>query len=104
VAKYLIRTNHLIYFHLWVASEKNWKKFPKEIQMAMSVAGHEAAMVQRAARIKQELGIYDEFKKKGMTIIDPQREQFIEKSRSVYDKFNDKATPMQIKLIRTYEK
>jgi tripartite ATP-independent transporter DctP family solute receptor len=104
VAKYLIRTNHLFYFHVWVASEKNWKKFPKEIQMAMSVAGHEAAMVQRAARIKQEINIYDEFAAKGMTIIDPEKAQFIEKSRSVYDEFKDKATPMQIKLIRTYEK
>ena len=104
VAKYLIRTNHLLYFHLWVASEKNWKKFPKEIQMAMAVAGHEAAMVQRAARIKQETEVYDEFKKKGMTIIDPDRGQFIEKSRSVYDKFKEKATPMQMKLIRAYEK
>ena len=104
VAKYLIRTNHLLYFHLWVASEKNWKKFPKEIQMAMAVAGHEAAMVQRAARIKQETEVYDEFKKKGMTIIDPDRGQFMEKSRSVYDKFKEKATPMQMKLIRAYEK
>ena len=103
-AKYLIQTNHLYYFHLWVASEKNWKKYPKEIQMAMSVAGHEAAMVQRAARIKQELGIYDEFKKKGMTIIEPNRSQFSESSRTVYDKFKDKATPLDIKLIRTYEK
>ena len=72
--------------------------------MAMSVAGHEAAMVQRAARIKQEIDVYDEFKKKGMTIIDPDRGQFIEKSRSVYDKFKEKATPMQVKLIRAYEK
>jgi len=104
VAKYLIRTNHLIYFHLFTASEKSLKKFPKDIQMAMIVAGHEAAMVMRAARIKQELGVYDEFKKKGMTIIDPEREPFIEKSRSVYEKFKDKASPAQVKLIKVYEK
>ena len=104
VAKYLIRTNHLFYFHLWVASEKNWNKFPKEIQMAMSVAGHEAAMVQRDARIKQEINVYDDFKKKGMTIVDPEKAQFIEMSRSVYDKFKEKATPVQIKLIKIYEK
>jgi TRAP-type transport system periplasmic protein len=104
VAKYLIRTDHLLYFHIWVASEKSWNKFPKEIQMAMSVAGHEAAMVQRDARIKQEIGIYEEFKKKGVTIIEPDKSQFIEKSRSVYNEFKEKATPMQINLIRVYEK
>jgi len=104
VAKYLIRTNHLIYFHLYTASEKSLKKYPKDIQMAIIAAGHDAAMVNRAERIKQELGVYDEFKKKGMTIIDPERGPFIEKSRSVYEKFKEKAPPAQVKLIQAYEK
>jgi TRAP-type C4-dicarboxylate transport system substrate-binding protein len=80
------------------------KKYPKDIQMAIAVAGHEAAMMNRAGRVKQELSVYDEFKKKGMTVIDPERGPFIEKSRSVYEAFKEKASPMQIKLIRVYEK
>lgn len=104
VAKYLIRTNHLIYFHIWVASERSWKKWPKDIQMAVTIAGNEAALLNRSGRIKQELGVYDAFKKKGMTIVDPERGPFIETSRSVYEKFKEKASPMEVKLIKVYEK
>ena len=103
VAKYLIRTNHLIYFHILTASEKTFKKFPKDIQMAIVVAGNESALLYREKSIQQEMGIYDQFKDKGMTIIDPEKEGFIEKSRVIYGKFEDKASPAMVKLIKIYE-
>jgi tripartite ATP-independent transporter DctP family solute receptor len=104
VGKYLIKTNHLIYFHLFTASEKTFKKLPKDIQMAIMVAGNETALLTRKKRIQQEIGVYDKFEEKGVTVIDPDREGFIEKSRVIYDKFKDKATPMMIQLIKLYEK
>jgi tripartite ATP-independent transporter DctP family solute receptor len=103
VAKYLIKTNHLIYFHLITASEKTFKNLPVDIQMAITVAGNEAALIARERRIKQELGVYDEFAKNGVTVIDPDRKGFIEKSRVIYDKFKEKATPMTVKLFKLYE-
>ena len=103
VAKYLIRTNHLIYFHLLTASEKTFKKLPKDIQMAIVVAGNEAALLYRQKNIQQEIDVYDQFKDKGMTIIDPEIEGFVEKSRVIYDKFKDKATPLMVKLMKAYE-
>jgi tripartite ATP-independent transporter DctP family solute receptor len=104
VSKYLIRTNHLIYFHLLTASEKTFKKLPRDIQMAVMVAGNEAALFTREKRIQQEIGVYDQFKEKGLTIIDPERGGFIEKSRVIYEQFKDKASPTMIKLINIYEK
>jgi len=103
VAKYLIKTNHLIYFHLLTASEKSFKKFPKDIQMAIVVAGNETALLYREKNIQMEIGVYDQFKAKGMTIIDPERDGFIEKSRVIYGKFKDKASPLMVELIKAYE-
>ena len=103
VSKYLIKTNHLIYFHLITASEKTFKKLPIEIQMAITVAGNEAAMLAREKRIQQELGVYDKFEQNGVKVIYPDRKGFIDKSRIIYDKFKDKASPMVVNLIRTYE-
>ena len=104
VAKYLIRTNHLIYFHLLTASEKTFKKLPTDIQAAIVVAGSEAALFTRQKRIQQEMEVYEQFKEKGMTVIDPQKEGFIEKSRVIYDQFKDKASPLMVSLIKLYEK
>ena len=38
VAKYLIRTDHLIYFHLWVISEKSWQSWPEPVRAAVATA------------------------------------------------------------------
>jgi len=103
VSKYLIKTNHLIYFHLFTASEKTFKKLPPDIQMAITVAGHEAAMLAREKRIQQELGVYEKFEENGVKVIEPDRTGFIEKSRVIYDKFRDKASPMVVELIKIYE-
>ena len=45
VAKYLIRTDHLIYFHTWVISEKSWKSWPENVRSAVSTAAQEAALL-----------------------------------------------------------
>ena len=103
VGKYLIKTNHLIYFHLLTASEKTFKKLPKDIQMAIAVAGRETALLTREKRIQQEMGVYALFEEKGVTVIDPERQGFIDKSKMIYDKFKDKATPTMINLIKLYE-
>ena len=67
VAKYLIRTDHLIYFHLWVISEKSYQSWPEPVRNAVTTAAREAALMNRKLRLEQERGVYDEFSRKGVT-------------------------------------
>ena len=85
VAKYLIRTDHLIYFHLWVISEKSYQSWPEPVRAAVTTAAQEAALQNRKLRLEQEKGVYDEFAKRGVTIVQPNREEFAAKLRPVQD-------------------
>jgi len=85
VAKYLIRTDHLIYFHLWVVSDKSYQSWPEPVRNAVTNAAREAALLNRKLRLEQERGVYDEFAKKGVTIVQPNRDEFAAKLRPVQD-------------------
>ncbi|MCC7328047.1 MAG: TRAP transporter substrate-binding protein [Burkholderiales bacterium] len=85
VAKYLIRTDHLIYFHIWVISQKSWQSWPEKVRAAVTTAAHEAALLNRKLRLEQERGVYTEFTKKGVTIIEPNRTEFAAALRPVQD-------------------
>ena len=94
VAKYLIRTDHLIYFHLWVISEKSYQSWPEPVRAAVTTAAHEAALQNRKLRLEQEKGVYDEFAKRGVTIVQPNREEFAAKLRPVQDSVKPELLPM----------
>lgn len=93
VAKYLVRTAHLIYFHLWVISEKSYRSWPEPVRAAVTTAATEAALLNRKLRLEQELGIYDEYKKKGVTVIEPARQEFAAKLRPVQDAVKPELLP-----------
>ena len=94
VAKYLIRTDHLIYFHLWVISEKSYQSWPQPVRVAVETAAREAALLNRKLRLEQERGVYDEFAKKGVTIVVPNREEFAAKLRPVQDAVKPELLPV----------
>ena len=94
VAKYLIRTDHLIYFHTGVISEKSWKSRPENVRSAVSTAAQEAALLNRKLRLEQEISIYEEFKKKGVTVIEPNRIEFAAKLRGVQDSVKPELLPV----------
>jgi len=93
VAKYLIRTDHLIYFHLWVISEKSYQSWPQPVRTAVETAAREAALLNRKLRLEQERGVYDEFAKKGVTVVVPNREEFAAKLRPVQDAVKPELLP-----------
>lgn len=93
VAKYLIRTDHLIYFHLWVVSEKSWQSWPQPVRSAVDVAAREAALMNRKLRLEQEQGVYAEFAKKGVTVVQPDRGEFAAKLRGVQDSVKPELLP-----------
>lgn len=100
VAKYLIRTDHLIYFHLWVISEKSWQSWPEPVRAAVATAAREAALMNRKLRLEQELGVYDQFAKRGVTIIVPDRAEFAARLRPVQDSVKPELLPL-LQRIRT---
>ena len=94
VAKYLIRTDHLIYFHLWVISEKAWKSWPANVQTAVFEAAKEAALQNHKLRIDQDRRIYDEFASKGVRILEPDRAAFAARLIDVQDSVNSELQPL----------
>ena len=101
VAKYLIRTDHLIYFHLWVVSDKSYQSWPEPVRNAVMTSAREASMMNRKLRLEQELGVYDEFAKKGVTIVVPNREEFAAKLRPVQDAVKPELLPTLQKIRAT---
>lgn len=101
VAKYLVRTGHLIYFHLWVISEKSYRSWPEPVRVAVSTAAAEAALLNRRLRLTQEIGIYDEYTKKGVTVIEPARQEFAAKLRPVQDAVKPDLLPMLQRIRAT---
>lgn len=85
VAKYLVRSDHLVYFYAWLISEKSWRSWPERVRTAALTAGNEAALLNRRLRLEQEKGVYDEFAKRGVTVIEPNRSEFAQKLRPVQD-------------------
>lgn len=94
VAKYLIKTNHLIYFHIWVISEKAWQTWPASVRDAVFTAAQEAALYNRKLRLEQEKGVYDEFASKGVTIIEPDRAMFAARLTEVQNSIDPALLPL----------
>lgn len=72
VANYLTRTSHLIYFHVWVVSERNWQGWPEPVREAVTVAASEAALMNRRLRLEQEQEIFARFEAQGVTVVQPE--------------------------------
>jgi TRAP-type transport system periplasmic protein len=94
VAKHLIRTDHLLYFHVWVISEKSWQSWPENVRTAVFTAAQEAAMLNRKLRLEQEKGIFGEYAKRGVSVIEPDRAEFAAKLKSVQDAVKPELMPL----------
>ena len=75
-------------------SEKSWKSWPENVRSAVSTAAQEAALLNRKLRLEQEINIYEEFKKKGVTVIEPNRIEFAAKLRGVQDSVKPELLPV----------
>ena len=94
VAKFLIRTDHLIYFHLWVVSDKAYQSWPEPVRKAVMTAAQEAALLNRKLRLEQERGVYEQFAKRGVTIVQPNRDEFAARLRPVQDAVKPELLPI----------
>ncbi len=98
VAKNLIRTNHLLYFHVWVISEKSWQGWPQPVRDAVLTAAQEAAMLNRKLRLEQEVGIFGEYAKRGVTVIEPNREAFAARLKPLQDAVKPELMPLLLRV------
>jgi TRAP-type C4-dicarboxylate transport system substrate-binding protein len=69
------------------------------VRNAVMTAAREAALMNRKLRLTQELGVYDEFTKKGVTVVVPNRDEFAVKLRPVQDAVKPELLPT-LQLIR----
>jgi len=76
VADYLVRTDHLIYFHVWLISERSYRRWPEAVQAAVVTAAREAALLNRRLRLDEETLIFRKFQERGVTVIKPDVEAF----------------------------
>lgn len=86
VAKYLVRTNHLVYFHGWVVSDRSWQSWSPRVRDAVAVAASEAALLNRQLRLEQEQGIFRRFEENGVTVVVPESGLFAQSVASVVEK------------------
>jgi len=57
-------------------------------------AAQEAALMNRKLRLEQERGVYEEFARKGVTIVQPNRDEFAAKLRPVQDAVKPELLPL----------
>ncbi len=104
VAKYLLPTRHLFYYHLLQTSVKKFNTWPRDVQAAVMVAGAEAAALDNRLRIEQEKNIFAEYEKKGVKVLVPEIKGFMDATKVTYPLFKDKASEIMINLIKEIDK
>ncbi len=94
VAKHLSRTSHLLYFHVWVISEKSWQSWTPAIRDAVLTAARNGAMLNREKRVEQELNLFKTFEERGMTVTDPDRREFASVLKPVQSMLKPEYAPL----------
>jgi tripartite ATP-independent transporter DctP family solute receptor len=89
VCKYLIETNHVFSADMFIFSKKYFDNLPPDIQKAVIESITEAARWRNAETLKMESEYKKMFQEKGVTIIEPDRAQFMAK----FDGFVEKLFP-----------
>ena len=92
VCKYLIETNHVFSADMFIFSKKYFDKLPPDVQKALVESINEAARWRNAETEKMEAEYKKMFQAKGVTIIEPNRAEFI----AAFDGFVEKQFPMLV--------
>ena len=77
VCKYLIETNHVFSADMFIFNKKYWDKLPADIQKQMEESIKEAAQWRNAETLKMEAEYKKMFEKEGVTIVEPNRAEFM---------------------------
>ena len=89
VCKYLVETNHVFSADMFIFNKQYFEKLPADVQKVLTESIMEAAQWRNAECLKTEAQFKNMFKEKGVTIIEPDRAQFIK----AFDGFVEKRFP-----------
>ena len=87
VCKYLVETNHVFSADMFIFSKKYWDNLPADIQKAMTEAITEAAQWRNEETMKMEAEYKKMFQEKGVTIIEPDRAEFMKALDGFVEKY-----------------
>lgn len=102
VCKYLIETNHVFSADMFIFNKKYWDGLPPDIQQAMTESITEAARWRNAETLRIEAEYKNKFREKGVTIIEPDRAEFMRALDGFVEKYfpNLTAWADEIKAIK----
>lgn len=89
VCKYLIETNHVFSADMFIFNKQYFEKLPADVQKVLTEAILEAAAWRNEECIRVEADFKKKFQEQGVTIIEPDRAQFI----AAFDGFVEKLFP-----------
>lgn len=102
VQKYLNLTNHVISWIYVVIGEKQFNKYPCEIQSVLTEAAHVMQEYHEREFQKQELYLQTQLKDKGMIFTEPDLEVFRKKVEEVVPEFlQERYMPLYMKILET---
>lgn len=87
VQPYLAMTNHIINDQLYVISNSTMEMLPPELQEVVKEAAEAAAEYHTKLFVDEEAGLKDFFKSNGVTITEPNTDEFKAAMQPVYDEY-----------------
>lgn len=102
VQKYLAMTNHILNDQLYLVSNMTMEELPANLQQVVRDAAQVAAEYHTKLFVEEEAGLKDFFKQNGVTITEPNLNEFKNAMKPFYDEYikkNGKVGEEAIKLI-----
>lgn len=87
VQPYLAMTNHIINDQLYLVSNSTMEMLPEDLQNVVKEAAEAAAEYHTKLFVDEEAGLKDFFKSNGVTITEPNTDEFKAAMQPVYDEY-----------------
>lgn len=90
VQPYLAMTNHIINDQLYLISSSTLEMLPENLQQVVKEVAEEAAKYHTQLFVEEEASLKDFFKSKGVTITEPNTDEFKAAMQPIYDEYTKK--------------
>lgn len=90
VQPYLAMTNHIINDQLYIVSNMTMEMLPADLQEVVKQAAEDAANYHTKLFVDEEASLKDFFKSNGVTITEPNTDEFKAAMQPVYDEYSKK--------------
>ncbi|MGY0394823.1 MULTISPECIES: sialic acid TRAP transporter substrate-binding protein SiaP [unclassified Fusobacterium] len=90
VQPYLAMTNHIINDQLYIVSNSTMEMLPEDLQQVVKAAAEDAANYHTKLFVDEEANLKDFFKSNGVTITEPNTDEFKTAMQPVYEEYTKK--------------